>query len=35
MERMPEEKTVKKAFRNIPEGKKLRWKAKRAMAGRC
>jgi hypothetical protein len=28
-------KTVKKAFRNISEGKKFHWKAKRAVAGRC
>jgi hypothetical protein len=35
VERMQEEKTVKKVFKNIPEGKKFRWKAKRAMAGQC
>jgi hypothetical protein len=28
VERMPEEMTVKEGFKNIAEGKKIRWKAK-------
>jgi len=29
VERMSEERTVKKVFKNILEGKKVRWKAKK------
>jgi hypothetical protein len=31
VERVPEEETVKNVFKNIPEGKKFRCKAKTAM----
>ena len=33
VERMSEERTVKKVFKNILEGKKVRWKAKKGWMG--
>ena len=36
MERLARRRTVKKVFKDIPEGKKkVRWKAKKQMVGRC
>jgi len=35
VERMTEETTVKKVFKDIPEGKKTHWKAKKEAVGRC
>jgi hypothetical protein len=35
MERLPKEGTVKKAFKNTPEGKKVCLKADKQTVGRC